>query len=203
MLQFAETRDHPVATEYLARLSTVLEYIPSRALSDIVELLLSARTAGQRIYLMGNGGSAATASHIACDLVKTAMVPGLAPLRVFGLTDNTPLLTAWANDRAYEGVFAEQVQAFVEPDDVVIAITASGNSPNILAGLKAASAKGAHTVALVGFNGGHASKLADIVVHVPCHDYGLVEDAHAAIGHALTAAVRSSLTGVGAMAHAG
>jgi phosphoheptose isomerase len=144
---------------------------------------------------MGNGGSAATASHMVCDLVKGAQVPGCAPLRVFGLTDNTPLLTAWANDHAYEQVFAEQIQAFVEPHDVVIAISASGNSPNILAGLRAAAARGAHTIAMVGFDGGAASELADLVIHIPSDDYGLVEDTHSAIGHALTAAVRSQLLG--------
>jgi phosphoheptose isomerase len=193
MLQFAEVSAHPVATEYLARLSGVLRLVPAGALGEAVELLLDARRAGRRVYLMGNGGSAATASHIACDLVKTAQVPSSAPLRVFALADNAALLTAWANDCAYEQVFAEQILAFVEPEDIVVAITASGNSPNILAGLKAATERGAHTIALVGFDGGAARELADLVLHVPSHDYGLVEDTHAAIGHALTAALRSKL----------
>lgn len=193
MLQFADVRTHPVATEYLTNLSQVLGKVPGRLLSQAVELLLEARLNARRIYVMGNGGSSAIASHIACDLVKRAHVAGCAPLRVFALMDNISLLTAWANDRAYDQVFAEQIQALVEPGDVVIAISTSGNSQNILAGLTAARGQGARTIALVGFDGGKASELADLVVHVACHNYGLVEDTHAAIGHALTAAVRARL----------
>ena len=142
---------------------------------------------------MGNGGSAATASHFVCDLVKTARVTGLEPLRVFALADNTPLMTAWANDAAYEQTFAEQILALVDPDDIVIGISASGNSPNILAGLAAAAERGARTIGILGFDGGKALDLVDVPVHVPCNDYGLVEDTHAAIGHAITAAIRRQL----------
>jgi D-sedoheptulose 7-phosphate isomerase len=142
---------------------------------------------------MGNGGSAATASHFACDLVKTAQVPGLTPLRVFALTDNTPLLTAWANDSSYEDAFAAQITALVEPGDLVIGISASGNSPNIVAGLTAASAMGARTIGLLGFDGGASYNLVEIPIHVPCNHYGLVEDTHMAVGHAITAAVRRVL----------
>jgi D-sedoheptulose 7-phosphate isomerase len=142
---------------------------------------------------MGNGGSSATASHLVSDLVKTAHVAGLAPLRAFALTDNTPLLTAWSNDASYDRCFAEQIAALVEPDDIVIAISASGNSPNVVAGLSAALARGARTIGLLGFDGGAARQLTDVTIHIPCHNYGLVEDTHAAIGHAITTAIRQAL----------
>lgn len=183
-----------VAAEYLAALADLLRLVADESLSRALEMLLEARALGRRVYIIGNGGSAATASHFVCDLVKTAHVTGHAPLRVFALTDNAPLLTAWANDAAYERVFAEQLAALVEPGDVVIAISASGNSPNIVTGLTTAAARGARTIGLVGFDGGVARRIVDAAIHVPCNDYGLVEDAHAAIGHALTAAIRRSLS---------
>jgi len=184
---------HRIAGDYFAELASVLSLVPGAALARVIDLLLDARRTGRRVYVMGNGGSSATASHFACDLVKTAQVPGLKPLRVFALTDNTPLLTAWANDSAYDRSFAEQVHALVEPEDIVIGISASGNSPNIVAGLTAATEAGARTVAFLGFDGGASYNLADVPIHIPCHNYGLVEDAHSAIGHAITAAVRQAL----------
>jgi D-sedoheptulose 7-phosphate isomerase len=181
------------AAGYLSGLVRTLDLVPSEPLAAAIRLLLDARATGRRVYIMGNGGSATTASHFACDLVKTAHVADHAPLRVFALTDNTPLLTAWANDRAYEDIFAEQIVALAEPGDVVIAISASGNSPNIVAGLAAAASIGGHTIGLLGFDGGAARRLVDIAIHIPCDDYGLVEDTHAAIGHAITGAIRAAL----------
>jgi D-sedoheptulose 7-phosphate isomerase len=182
------------ASSYLARLSEVLALVPEAELRIAVETLLEARAAGRRVYLIGNGGSAATAGHIACDLAKGARVPGKAPLRTFALSDNTALMTAWANDSAYEQTFAEQVAGVAEAGDVVIALSASGNSPNIVAGLRAAAARGARTIGLLGFDGGAARDLVDISIHIPCNDYGLVEDTHSAIGHALTLAIRTALS---------
>jgi D-sedoheptulose 7-phosphate isomerase len=194
MPQFAHARASTSALEYLDDLQRVLPLVPTKALGEAIELLLEARTAGRRVYIIGNGGSAATASHFVCDFIKTAHVAGFAPLRVFALADSTPLMTAWANDRSYERSFAEQIAALVERKDVVIAISASGNSPNVVAALKAATAVGAYTIGLLGFDGGAAIELVDIAIHIPCHHYGLVEDAHAAIGHAMTAAIRDVLT---------
>lgn len=190
MLNLQASTALTTAADYLSDLAVVLREIPHAPMAEMIDALLEARTSGRRVYILGNGGSAATASHMVCDLVKTARVSGQPALRVFGLTDNTPLLTAWANDSAYDHCFAEQILALVEAGDLVIVISASGNSPNILAGLQAARERAARTVALVGFEGGLASGLADIVVHVPCRDYGLVEDAHAAIGHAVAMALK-------------
>jgi D-sedoheptulose 7-phosphate isomerase len=193
MLQLADVASHAAASEYLAKLRRVVALVPGDMLDRAIECILEARSAGRRVYVMGNGGSAATASHFVCDMVKTALVPGLAPVRAFALSDNASLVTAWANDFAYERVFAEQIQALVEPEDIVIGISASGNSPNIVAGFQAAIERGAWTIAMVGFDGGAVQHMVDVSVHIPCHDYGLVEDTHAAIGHAITAAVRAKL----------
>jgi D-sedoheptulose 7-phosphate isomerase len=192
MLQLTETHPGTLAADYLNRLAQVLALVPRDAVARTIDLLLEAQTSGRRVYIMGNGGSASTASHLVCDLTKTARVTGHKPLRAFALADNAAVMTAWANDTAYERTFAEQIEGHVEMGDVVIAISASGNSSNIVAGLRAAAAQGAHTVSLVGFDGGAAALISDVVVHVPSRDYGLVEDSHSAIGHALTAAVRQS-----------
>lgn len=186
------TRTLGQATQYLADLADALRLVPAEALAEAIDLLIATRASGQRVYVIGNGGSAATASHFVCDLVKSASVVGHRPLRVFALADSVPLLTAWANDDAYARSFAHQVSAFVEPGDVLIAISASGNSANIVAAVQAAAAAGARTIALLGFDGGQVRALVDLPIHIPCHDYGLVEDVHAAIGHALTVALRSS-----------
>jgi D-sedoheptulose 7-phosphate isomerase len=198
MLQVEVTNAHPTATEYLAQLARVLEQVPVMALERAIDLIMDARAANRRVYVMGNGGSSATASHFVCDLVKTARVPTHAPIKAFSLSDNTPLLTAWSNDQAYECVFAESIDAVVEPGDVVIAISASGNSRNIVRGLEAAASKRARTIALLGFDGGMASELAEVVVHIPCDDYGLVEDCHSALGHAITKALRTRLLALNA-----
>jgi D-sedoheptulose 7-phosphate isomerase len=174
-------------------LRDLLSQVPIDRIEAALGLLLDARVNAQRVYVMGNGGSASTAGHFVCDLQKTATIPGQAPLRTYALTDNTALMTAWANDTQYENVFAEQIGVLVDPGDVVVAISVSGNSPNIVAGLEAAMQRGAHTIALVGCDGGTAGLLADVTVHIPSNDYGLVEDVHSALSHALTAAVRQAV----------
>lgn len=186
---FAPTR---VARAHLASLSELLGTISPESLERALEVLLEACLSGRRLYLIGNGGSSAIASHLACDLAKTAAVDGAPGLRAFALTDNTPLLTAWSNDTAYERVFAEQLRGLLEPGDVVVAISSSGRSPNVVAGLRAAAAAGARTIGLLGFDGEPCLSLVDVAIHVRCHDYGLVEDAHGAIGHALTAGAREA-----------
>src|SRR5690242_19026290 len=120
---------YPVAVDYLTRLSELLLLIPERSMAAAIDLLLEAQDRGSRVYIMGNGGSAATSAHLANDLMKkTSHVPGARPLRAFAVADNVPLLTAWANDVAYESAFAEYLAGALDEDDVVIAFSASGNS---------------------------------------------------------------------------
>jgi D-sedoheptulose 7-phosphate isomerase len=195
MLGIAVQYSGEAVRTYFERLRSLLADVPGEHLEAVVDMLLKARIERRRVYVVGNGGSASTAAHFVCDLQKSATVTGEAPIRAIGLVDNAALMTAWANDFSYEQVFAGQIAALVEPEDVVIAISASGNSPNIVAALRAAVARGAYTVAFVGFDGGTAGQIADLAVHIPCHDYGLVEDVHSALGHAITAAIRETLTG--------
>jgi D-sedoheptulose 7-phosphate isomerase len=182
---------HTVAHRHMTRVAETLQRVPVEPLNRAIDLLLAARTAGRRVWVVGNGGSAALASHLVCDLTKTAAQDGGRPLRSFALTDNVPLLSAWANDTAYERVFAAQIEALVDRDDVVIAISSSGKSPNIVAAVRSAQACGAQVIGLIGFQGGDTRDLADVAIHVPANDYGVVEDVHAAVGHALAAALRS------------
>jgi D-sedoheptulose 7-phosphate isomerase len=190
MLDLALAGSQSAVRSHLEQLRVLLSQVPTDRLEAALDLLLEARETAHRVYVMGNGGSASTAAHFVCDLQKSATIPGQAPLRAYSLTDNMALMTAWANDTMYENVFAGQIMTLVDPGDVVIAISASGNSPNIVAGLRAAAQKGARTIALVGFDGGSASLLADVTVHIDSHDYGLVEDVHSALGHAITTAIR-------------
>lgn len=163
------------------------------AIARAAALLLDCHRRGGTIFALGNGGSAATASHFACDLAKGTRTAGRPPFRVIPLTDNVPLLTAWGNDAGYDRVFAEQLAALVRPGDVVVAISASGNSPNVLAAAETARAAGATTIALSGRTGGRLIALADLTVCVPADAMEQVEDAHSIIAHSLCVALGRQL----------
>lgn len=193
-----------VLTEgYFHQLQHAVARLPFAEIDRAVDLILAAHRRRKTIYLLGNGGSAATASHIACDLAKATAVPDQRRLRTVSLVDNTALVTAWANDTSYERIFAEQLENLLTPGDVVVAISARGRSPNVLAALQIARAYGASTVGLTGFDGGELPALTDICITVASDTYGVIEDAHLAIGHAVTAAVHTALQrgqGVGQLA---
>jgi D-sedoheptulose 7-phosphate isomerase len=156
--------------------------------------ILRAHRRGRCVYVIGNGGSATTASHFACDLCKATIVGDRARLRVISLTDNTALLTAWANDTAYERIFAEQLVNLVTADDVVVAFTVSGRSPNVLAAMAVARERGARTVAFLGLQPpASLHGCVDVAVHVPSDDFRVVEDCHLALAHAITATTLQAL----------
>jgi D-sedoheptulose 7-phosphate isomerase len=161
------------------------------AVDAVIERLFDAYMRGSLVLVCGNGGSASTASHIANDLVKATRVPERHALRALSLCDNVSLLTAFANDEGYEGVFTRQIEAVALQGDVLIAISASGNSPNVLDAVAHAQAMGVATIGLVGFGGGKLAALADLVVHIETEHgaYGHVEDAHLALGHMITGAL--------------
>ena len=154
-------------------------------------MLLRARAEGRTVYIVGNGGSASTAAHMATDLCKVTAVDGEPGVRAVSLPDHVALITAWSNDAAYEESFSGPLRAFLEPGDVLIAISASGRSPNVLDATRVANRLGAFTIGLTGFGGGDLAGLARISVVVEAADYGLVEDTHLALNHALTAAVKA------------
>jgi D-sedoheptulose 7-phosphate isomerase len=179
--------------QYWHELASIIQAMSFDTLSKAAELLLDCYRRGGTFFMLGNGGSAATASHFACDLAKGTQAAGLPAFRVVSLSDNVPLMTAWANDTNYERIFAEQLATLIRPADIVIAISASGNSPNILAAARMARRSDAITLALTGQDGGKLSRLADFTICVPAHSIEQVEDAHLVIAHSLCVVLRGRL----------
>ncbi len=178
---------------YWQELICAMQAMPFDTLASAAQLLLDCYQRGSTVFILGNGGSAATASHFACDLAKGTQVPGLPAFRVIPLSDNVPLLTAWANDTSYDRVFAEQLSTLVRPADVVVAISASGNSPNVLQAAMMAQQSGAILIALTGQSGGQLSQLANLTIRVPAQSIEQAEDAHLVIAHSLCVVLRRRL----------
>jgi D-sedoheptulose 7-phosphate isomerase len=168
---------------YFERLRSTLASVPFDQVDAVGELLYRAYLNDKQVFVMGNGGSAATASHFASDLSKNTVVPGRKRFRVICLNDNLPVITAIANDLGYDMIFAEQMRNLLRPGDVVIVVTGSGNSPNIIEALKYGHSCSATTIGLLGFDGGKSRPMLDAYIHLQCNDYGLVEDIHYALGH--------------------
>ena len=171
---------------YFGRLKSLLDAMPLDRIETMGEILFRAYRHGNQVFIIGNGGSAATASHMACDLGKNTIAANRPRFRVLSLSDNTALLSALANDIGYERVFSEQLQNLIRPGDVLIAISCSGRSPNILRAMRYARERAATTIAFLGFDGGEAFELADVAILVPAEEYGLVEDVHMILDHVLT-----------------
>jgi D-sedoheptulose 7-phosphate isomerase len=180
-------------TTYLADLKTTIDAMPIERIEAMGEVLYRAYKHSKQVFIIGNGGSAATASHMACDLGKNTIGPNRARFRVLSLNENIPLLSALANDVGYDRVFSEQLTNLIKPGDVLISISASGNSPNIVRAMRYARDRAATNIALLGFDGGQALPLADEYVLVPASDYGIVEDMHMVLDHILTAYFQTRL----------
>lgn len=155
------------------------------AISNIAAALEKAERDGKQVFVMGNGGSAATASHIATDWSKTAERVGQPLIRCISLNDNVPFMTAIANDLGYDQVFSRQLQNLLNPGDLVVIITGSGNSANVLKAAEYAKEKGAVTVGMTGFSGGKLRKMVDLCLHIDSDQYGVIEDLHMAAGSIL------------------
>jgi D-sedoheptulose 7-phosphate isomerase len=187
------------AQAYLDETGRTLARIPLDVVDRIYGILCDAWRNDRQVILMGNGGSAALASHFAVDLGKGTAMDGKPRFRVTSIVDNTPVMTAYANDFSYADVFSEQLKALVRPGDVVFGISGSGNSPNVLNGLKAARELGATTVVFTGYEGGRAIGLADVTLVVPSHDMQHIEDTHLVLMHlymqAVAAYVREAAPG--------
>jgi len=167
--------------------------LPWERIRETIDILLQVHAREGTIFTIGNGGSAATASHMACDLAKGTIVPGCRRFRVIALTDNLPLMTAWSNDLAYEDVFVEQLRGLFRPDDVLIAISGSGNSPNVLRAVEVARQMGGITIGLIGFEGGQLRELVDVPVVIPNQCMEQIEDIHVILGHLLSTVLREQL----------
>jgi D-sedoheptulose 7-phosphate isomerase len=168
---------------YKSELLHAIDSIDLNAVQDAIEILRRARDEGRHIFTCGNGGSASTASHFVCDILKGASFGREKRFRIMALTDSLATLTAYSNDVSYECVFVEQLKNFAAPGDVLISISGSGNSPNVLRAMEYANSIGCHTIALSGRNGGKMGPLAKTEVRVSHPHMGRIEDAHMMILH--------------------
>jgi D-sedoheptulose 7-phosphate isomerase len=168
--------------EATAKLAAELDEACIEALTAVLE---RAWRDGRRIFVCGNGGSASLATHLACDLNKNCAQPGKPRLKILSLTDNLPVLTAYANDVSYADVFVEQLVNFFEPGDVVMGISGSGNSENVVRALRWAKEHGGETLGLLAFGGGRCAPLCDVAFIAPTHDMQHAEDAHTIVTHLL------------------
>jgi D-sedoheptulose 7-phosphate isomerase len=179
------------AHNYLEGLKRVIGRVDVEQVAGLIHDLQRAYAADQQIFIIGNGGSAGTASHMACDLAKTVL--GKLPdktkkrFRVMSMTDNTPLITALGNDLGFDHIFTEQLKLFARRGDLLVVISGSGNSPNLLRAIELAREMGLSTTGLLGFDGGKALQLLDNVVLIPDFSYGYVEDLHMVMDHLITA----------------
>ena len=178
---------------YLEEMQYTLGTLPLERIQDVIDVLLSANYVGSTVFTLGNGGSAATASHFACDLAKGTITPGRPRFRVVALTDNTPLMTAWSNDVSYDDMFAEQLSGLMRRGDVVVAFSGSGNSPNILRAVELARRMGGITIGFSGFAGGRLSTLVDVPVVVPCDCMEQIEDVHLILCHLTCTVLRERM----------
>lgn len=160
-----------------------IETIDLDKVGQAIDILIRARDEGRRIFVCGNGGSASTASHFVCDMVKGASFNRDKRFRIMALTDSLPTITAYCNDVGYESVFVEQLKNFAEPGDVVMAISGSGNSPNVLRAVEYGASIGCRTIALSGRNGGKLGPLAEINIQASHPHMGRIEDVHLIVTH--------------------
>lgn len=180
---------------YLSVLRSVLDELPVEKVEAVIDILEKAYEEDRTVYICGNGGSASTAAHWVCDFSKGTNAPGARRFRMFSLGDNQAMLTAYANDDSYNIVFSEPIKTYVRKGDVVILLTASGNSPNVLEAAKTARDAGAVTVGLIGFGGGKLAELVDCEVTVSCREYGPVEDLHLILDHIISLYIRKRIRG--------
>lgn len=182
------------ARNYVARLKQILDNLDYNSICEVIELFLTARAKGGTVFFLGNGGSAATACHFANDLCASASPDGHVPFRSISLTANTAFLTCLANDCGYENVFSGQLRNLMHSGDVVVGISASGNSPNVVNALQYAAQNGGIPVAIVGFDGGKMKNMTRYCIHVESEkgEYGPVEDVHMVLDH-LTSMYLSSI----------
>lgn len=189
--------------KYLSQVGVLCEQLDWGQIEGLVDLLLATQGRDAQIFIFGNGGSAATASHFCEDLGKGTLrgLDDHRRFRVISLTDNVPYIMAWANDEGYERVFEQQLANLARQGDVAIGISGSGNSENVLRAIRFANQHGLVTVGLTGFDGGRLRYLVQHSVHVPCHNMGMVENIHLIIVHLVVEMVRERLGDMGKVAH--
>ena len=175
----------PYASEYFARLNAASATINPDSLNAAAKLILDTTKAGKRIYSCGNGGSAAIANHLVCDCLKGIRSDTALRPKVHSFSTTVELITAIVNDIGSEEMFSFQLSSMAEAGDLLIAISSSGSSPNIIRVLELARTMGVRTIAMTGFTGGQSAQIADVSLHVECENYGIVEDVHQSLMHIL------------------
>lgn len=175
---------------YLEQLHNTLDDLPHEPIEQVIKLLERSRAERRQVIIMGNGGSASTATHFVCDLAKNTRRPDCPRFCAIGLSDNMATFSAYANDEGYENVFAQQLANIVRPGDVVIGISASGNSTNVIRALELANEVGATTVGFTGFDGGRVGRIVNVHVHVASNVIEHVEDVHLSLEHMICKALR-------------
>lgn len=168
---------------YINQLIEAVSDLPEDKIQNVVETLKSAFSSGKQVFVLGNGGSAATAIHIACDLQKGLKECTGQKCKATAITDNIAIVTAWANDNDYDDIFAEQLDSLLQPDDVVLAISGSGNSANVIRAVKKANQMGAVTIGWSGFNGGMLAQVAQMAIVIDSSNMQNIEDVHLVLGH--------------------
>ena len=183
------------ARSYLDEMTQLLGAIDPAPIDALADCVFQAWRDGRRVFVFGNGGSAYNASHFVTDLVKTAAVDGQKRLAAFSLVDNTGLTTAIGNDLSYDETFSYPLESYAQAGDVAIAISCSGNSPNVLRACRWAREHGLTVTALTGFGGGKVKEIADIHINIPSTNYGLMEDLHMSVGHVVAQSLKSRILG--------
>jgi len=176
---------------YLNKLKTTIDALPVESIDTLMSVLVKASTEHRTVFVMGNGGSAATASHFVCDFNKAVSIHKLNKFKMICLNDNVPIMMAYANDMNFEEIFIHQLKNFFSPGDVVVGISGSGNSMNIIKAIEYANENGGTTIGLTGFNGGKLKKIVHYNVNVPIDDMQIVEDLHLALNHCMTQILRN------------
>ena len=180
---------------YFDQISTLVHRIPLENIEELVNIIFEAYNNGRRVFIFGNGGGSATSSHFVCDLAKGTVTPGKPRLKALSLSDNVPLITAWANDTDYTNTFGEQLANLAEKGDVVIGLSGSGMSPNVINAFRVAGRIGAVSVLFSGYSGGDAVKEATVSIIVPSEDMQQIEDIHLMLCHIVFRMVRNRIRG--------
>lgn len=183
----------PFIEQYLTELETTIRRISRDDIRVVIDALMGAWRERRTVFVIGNGGSASTASHMMNDLNKYTIVPGVPRVRCIALTDNVPMMTAFGNDQEYADIFYEPLQNLLQAGDVLIAISASGNSPNIVKAVEYARTIGATTIGFCGDKGGKLAELADLRILVPAAHIGQQEDGHLVLNHVIASALQLRL----------
>ena len=191
--QLASSRMKQSIQKYIDEVQDVLGRIPLDNVRHVIDTLILAYVHDAQIFIMGNGGSAATASHFANDLNKAASRDGCRRFRAIALTDNVPLLTAWGNDLSYDDIFVEQLKNLYGENSVVIGISGSGNSENVLRALRFAKSRGGTTIGFTGYQGGEMKHIASVCIIVPSDCMQQIEDAHLVLEHLVCTVLRQEV----------